>query len=189
MNIALISEAGGGKDTVSDILTQKYGYTRYAFADLIRYLAELLFPERYNESNKDRKLLQKLDILRSIDPLVYVNNVLRQIDNRNEESERYSFVRDSVIITDTRQPNEYQALKDRGFTFVRIVVDENVRKQRMVDRGDVFVEDDMKHHTESFYDTFECDYTINNNGTLEELDEEIEQLINVMTIVRKQGFK
>lgn len=66
-----------------------------------------------------------------------------------------------TIITDVRFPNEAQFLKDVGGTIVRV--------QRDTDTID-------SHSSETAMDEYEVDYTINNNGTLDDLKNEVEKL-------------
>ncbi|MEK4025294.1 deoxynucleotide monophosphate kinase family protein [Sporosarcina sp. FSL W7-1283] len=181
MNIVLVSEAASGKDFTSDILTNLYGYTRYAFADEVKEVAARLFPDKYNEIIKDRKLLQEIGTkMREIDPEVWIKTLFRKIDSVKELNYKGGYAQEVIVVTDCRLPNEYEALKKAGYTFIRIVADEDVRKQRMIDRGDIFTDDDLKHHTESFYDTFECDYVIENNETEDELKSEVDRVFNAM---------
>lgn len=185
MNIVLVGEAASGKDFLSERLL-RYGYYRYAFADEVKEVAKKYFPHLYNEDNKPRWLLQAIGTMfRDIDPDIWVKALLNQIDKTNDILKGYGLAREVVVITDCRMPNEYEALKERDFIFIRIKVDKGIRKQRMIDRGDEFTEDDMKHHTESFYNTFECEYEIDNNGTLEELEDQIEDVMTQIISSRK----
>lgn len=179
MNIVLISEAGGGKDFISDYLVRKYGYTRYAFADNVKLLAEVWFPELYgNGDSKPRWLLQALGTkFREIDKDVWIKAMLDNIDSNHETAKKSVEAVEHVVVTDCRMPNEYEALKERGFTFIRISVDEDVRLERLVERGDLFSKDDLNHHTESFYNSFECDYEIHNNGSIQEVYDSIDNII------------
>lgn len=175
MNIVLVSSAGGGKDTVYDILSKHYGYNRYAFADNVKGLAEIYFPHLYNSEKKPRWLLQAIGTkMREIDPEVWIKAMLQEIDENRQIAKRHGYLDEFIAVTDCRLPNEYEALKKRGYIFIRITVDEEIRKQRMIERGDVFKDEDLKHHTESYYDTFECDYEVSNNGTIEELKGELD---------------
>lgn len=179
MSVALIGKMGSGKDTVAETLIKSYGYTRYAFADNLKLLAETWFPDQYNSKNKPRQLLQDLGMaFRSIDEDVWIRTMLDDIQQQYNESIASLYYPESIVVTDTRLPNEYQALKDKGFKFIRVTVDEDICKQRMINRGDVFNSNNMKHTTESYYDTFECDYMIDNNGTLENMEEQLKIIVN-----------
>lgn len=178
-NIAVIAEAGAGKDVVAEYLIEKYGYSRYAFADNVKLVAETWFPELYgNGKEKPRWLLQTIGTMfREIDEYVWINAMLEDIANSKAYRERNKYSKEHITITDCRMPNEYEVLKEKGYTFLRVVTDEDIRLKRLKDRGDSFKEEDLEHHTESFYNSFHCDYVIDNNGTLDELHKQIDNLM------------
>lgn len=183
MNVALISEAGGGKDFLAECLINDYGYTRYAFADHVKNVAEVWFPHLYGDGkSKNRQLLQAIGTkFREIDPDVWIKMMFKDIDSQAAIRKRFKECREFIVITDCRMPNEYKALKERGFVFIRVHTDEAIRQQRLLQRGDKFTENDMKHHTESFYNQFECDYTITNNGTQQEAYRQLDDILDYLT--------
>lgn len=180
MNISLIAEAASGKDFLSDYLVTKYGYTRYAFADNVKSVAETWFPDSYGiDGEKPRALLQAVGTkFREIDKDVWINTMFEDIDAQEEIAKRYNLTSESIVVTDCRMPNEYQALKDRGFKFIRIDVDDETRVQRMRDRGDTFTEKDLLHHTEQHYSEFECKYHIDNSGSKESAYEQLDRIMD-----------
>lgn len=181
IKIALISPAGGGKDFIANYLVEGYGFTRYAFADNVKKVASQWFPDQYNSDNKPRALLQKLGTdFREINPEVWINAMFADIDREEDERKRLSLAKENVVVTDCRLPNEYAALKARGFKFVFISASEQIRLQRMIDRGDSFSEGDMSHHTESFYDSFKCDYYILNIGEAQDTYSQIDDLMDMI---------
>lgn len=166
MKIALISPAGGGKDLVADYLVKQYGFTRYAFADNVKKVAKQWFPHLYSIDKKPRAMLQKIGTdFREIDEDIWIKSMFKDINMEADERFRLSLAEENIVVTDCRMPNEYQALKDKGFIFIKIEVDEFIRLERLLDRGDIFTTGDLKHSTESHYDTFECDYSLFNNGS------------------------
>lgn len=70
------------------------------------------------------------------------------------------------IITDLRFPNEYKAIKDHGGILFRI------------NRGNPY-DNTNKHSSETALDNYEFDYTICNDGTLENLYETAKDLVNL----------
>lgn len=162
MKLVVFGEAGSGKDYITDILSKRYGFKRYAFADGVRELAEEYFPDRYDINKKDRSLLQDIGTkMREVDMEIWIKRLLKKI--HDEEDGEGLLELASVSVTDCRLPNEYKALKEEGFIFVRVIASPETRLERMHKRGDVFKEEDMQHITESHYGEFECDYTINND--------------------------
>ncbi|WP_144509843.1 hypothetical protein [Bacillus sp. FJAT-22090] len=180
MNLAFISEAGGGKDFLAEYAIKKYGFTRYAFADHVKNVAKVWFPHLYGDgTSKNRQLLQAIGTkFREIDAEVWIKKMFQDIDAEADMRRKLKYSKEFIVVTDCRMPNEYQALKDKGFTFIRVQTDEAVRQARMIGRGDTFSNKDMKHHTETFYDQFKCDYTISNNGTVEEAYESLDRIID-----------
>lgn len=179
-HIAIISSAGGGKDFSAEYIIKKCGHVRYAFADNVKMVAEKWFPNLYGEGKKKpRWLLQAIGTnFRDIDEDTWVDALFRDIDEKQDELRKSGYTEESIIITDCRMPNEYEALKERGFVFIRVNASPEVREARMIARGDIFKKEDMNHHTESFYDSFECDYSIDNNGTPDELYEQLDGVIS-----------
>jgi len=182
LNLAFISEAGGGKDFLAQHTITNYGYTRYAFATHVNNVAKKWFPDLYGDGKeKPRWLLQAIGTkFREVDPDVWIKAMLKEIDEEASNRRRYMEIQEHIVVTDCRMPNEYQALKERGFTFIRIHVDGEIRKQRLLDRKDKFSENDMNHHTESFYDQFECDFVITNNGTQEVAYRQLDDVIDIV---------
>jgi len=69
------------------------------------------------------------------------------------------------LITDVRFPNEAQAIKDKGGLVVR------------VQRGEKMDMTGLEHVSESSLDSWDFDYIIPNNGSLEELSEQVKSFL------------
>lgn len=179
IKLALYGLMGSGKDFAADYLIKQYGFTRYAFADNVKLVAETWFPEIYGDGNKKpRELLQAVGTkFREIDESVWIKALLDDIESKNEQLIKEGFYSENIVITDCRMPNEYQKLKENGYTFVRICASDEVRKQRMIERGDIFNSNDTQHHTESFYSSFEYNHSISNDGSPEDLYRRIDYLM------------
>jgi hypothetical protein len=70
------------------------------------------------------------------------------------------------IITDVRFPNEAEAIKEREGIVIR------VNRFRIADENEVFL-----HESETALDEWKFDYEINNDGTLEELEEKVRKML------------
>lgn len=184
MNISIIAEAGAGKDLLTDYLVAQYGYTRYAFADNVYNVAETWFPNEYgNNGEKPRALLQAVGTkFREIDEDVWIRTMFEDIDEQEKIAKQYKLTSENVVVTDCRMPNEYKALKDRGFKFIRIDVDDGTRLQRMRDRGDSFTEKDLLHQTEQHYSEFKCDYYLFNQGSKELAYDQLDKIMDRLAI-------
>jgi len=75
------------------------------------------------------------------------------------------------IITDTRFPNELQAVKDKGGISIR------VNRKQFVEYSGQIVEAFNVHPSETALDNAEFDYVIDNNGSIEELIEKVKEIL------------
>lgn len=170
VKIAICGTLRSGKDTVAELIQQKGLFTSFAFAEGIWATIELLFPDIYEKrfEEKPRKLLQNLGQgIRQIDPDVWIRYTFNQIETVGAKR---------VLVTDLRQPNEYKALKTAGFYIVRVNAEPEIRIARAKAAGDNFNIQDMLHETERHVEQFDVDFDIENNGTLEELEDKVNEV-------------
>jgi dephospho-CoA kinase len=171
IRIALTGEMRSGKDTVGEYLVGKYGFKRLAFGDGIVETCEKLFPSEFKDGVKPRKLLQDFgQFCVSIDKWVWFDYVF----NTNSVSPK-----DNIVITDLRQPHEYSGLVEAGFKIVRITADGEIRVQRIIEAGEPLDPETFNHSTEKFVKTFDVDYEVENNGTKEELLQQVDNLMKL----------
>jgi hypothetical protein len=76
-------------------------------------------------------------------------------------------------ITDMRFPNELQAVKDRGGISIRV----NKRQLKLQNAHIKIDTTSGNHPSETALDNAEFDYVIDNNGTIEELIEQVRQIL------------
>jgi len=173
MIIGLTGYAQSGKDTVANILVERYGFTRIAFADKIReYLYETnpmydsivgepLFVKAkvdrdgWEEAKKSphiRRLLQTSGVAaRNIfGENFWVDQVVGQLGH-----EWWGY-KDNVVITDVRFTNEADAIKGRGGQIWRI--------KRLG------VEAVNGHVSETQLDGYPVDQIFVNNTTVDDLE-------------------
>jgi dephospho-CoA kinase len=166
--IALTGKIRSGKSAISEYLTKKYGFTRYAFGDELKRLVHLVF-DVDDINGKPRRLYQFFgQVCRQYDSSIWLRKVLRKIKDDNPED---------ILIEDCRQTNEYQALKERGYVIIRVKCPDEIRIERAKADGDAFNTADLAHETESYIDTFAVDYEINNAGTLDELYAQVDVIM------------
>lgn len=178
MLLGISGYAQAGKDTIADRLCDVHGFQRVAFADLLRRCAEALNPIvgvdpdgspvtyvetlEFNgyEASKHlfpefRGILQRLgtDVGRKLlDDNIWVDATLASLKTGVD-----------YVITDARFTNEAQAIIDNGGLMVRVERE-----------GTGPVND---HPSETALDDWFFDYTIQNNGTIEELNDKVDRLI------------
>lgn len=154
---------GSGKDSVADYISEKYGHKKLFFAEPIYEIARKYF----GMTIKDRVLLQDIgQKMREIEPNIWVNYTFNQAKQYNK-----------CIVSDMRQENEYLVGIKEGFYPIRVVADIDLCIQRLRDRDKV--EPDIsrfEHEAEKGADKYEM-LQLYNNGTLEELYEQINKLM------------
>jgi dephospho-CoA kinase len=174
--IALCGRMRSGKDSVADYLTQKYGYTRFAFGDGIRRVTRELYPQLYEGGAKPRALLQGFgQDARKYNEDVWVDDCFRRIEYaRYEDGANFN-----VVISDLRQPNEIKRCREDGYVIVRVNCTDTLRIERAKALGDTFTRAELTHETESHVDTFSVDYDVYNVGTLADLYAQVDAIIAV----------
>ena len=122
----------------------------------------------YKTNYTPRVLLQYIgtDLFRKfIHENVWVNATLNNYDYIQRWIDAGSeAVLHNWIITDTRFPNEADAVKSRGGINIRLQCNSDL------DNNDT-------HISETALDFYKFDYVVNNNGTIEELIEQIKQIL------------
>ncbi|MEH7116947.1 hypothetical protein V7128_05900 [Neobacillus vireti] len=182
VQIALTGEMRSGKDTVGKFLVEEYGFKRFAFGDGIVKTCRKLFPDQFKEGRKPRKLLQDFgQFCVAHDKNVWVNYVFREMLWYEVDP-----LEDNVVITDLRQPHEYEKLLESGFTIVRVNSKPAKRKARIIAAGEEYDPETFNHSTEKFVRTFEVDFELYNNGTFDEL---ISQTKNMLRNLTGGGFE
>ena len=163
--ICISAKARHGKDTAAEIMKEylemqgkKVLITH--FADLLKYLCKALFNWDGNKDEKGRTLLQYIgtDVVGKKNPAYwaqFVAGVLSMFENEW----------DYVLIPDCRYPVEIETMRQIFDTTI-------VRVERPnFDNG--LTEAQKNHPSEVDMDSYPFDYKILNNGTLEELRQEI----------------
>ena len=187
--IALTGKMRSGKDTAALRLIDHHKFNRFAFADELKRYAYDIFD--ISEKSKQRKLLQIFgEKMCEIDPNVWVNKLEKNIQNIEHFMQLYphnlptSF---KVVITDLRKPIEYKWAVRNNYVIIRINADEDTRLQRMQQAGDVFTEDTFNHVSERHIDGYNVHYDIDNNGTIDELNTQIDKVLQDIYSVASVG--
>ena len=175
MKFAFAGKMRSGKDVSADYLESRlismgYTVTRLAFAETLKRIAEFAQKEAGVPVVKDRELLQFIGVhFRGVNPEVWVDVVRRKI-----EEAIYDWYTDVVLITDLRFPNEFEMLREEGFTLVRTHASEPIRVMRGAEVNT------LTHISETALDGYtpnDWNHFIVNEGTFQELHEKLNLVI------------
>lgn len=149
-----------------------------SFADKLKEVASIVFDIRKecwndplvkaslvsNYNLTGREILQKIgeSFRKEISPDIWVNSLFSSYDSLNYRERSGDIIKPNLIITDVRMPNEAQAIKNRGGILIKINKETGYKDS---------------HISETALDDYDgWDYVIDNNGTLEELIDKVEEL-------------
>jgi dephospho-CoA kinase len=177
VKIALTGKLRSGKDTAANNLYIRHSFNQVAFGDALKKNAHATFPW-VSEYSKPRALYQQFgQLMRQIDPDVWIKHAERAVKGAIDYNVNTGADKVGVVISDLRQPNEYEWARAHGFTIIRVTAPDEDRLFRAKLAGDDFTEADLEHETESHIDGFTVDYTVVNGGTIDELTTQIDEII------------
>lgn len=196
MIIGLSGYAGSGKDTAAQGLIER-GYTRIAFADVLKKMAYALDPyvlasektEWVTDLRPEQRPIIRLQTLVSEYGWDFVKNtypdVRRLLQRLGTEAGR-EILGDNIwvdtalkdapekaVVTDVRFPNEVQAILDRGGVVIRIV-----RPSVNPRNG---------HPSETALDDYKFIHQIRNVGTPTQLEAKLVKLVEQIEVERQRG--
>lgn len=168
--IGIAGKARTGKDTIASCLVNWHGYRSMAFAEPItKFIIDAFAPEHWYLQNKEeaipgidlsyREIAQRMgtDFFRNqIDKDIWVKALQRRMDRQTIHEAR-------VVITDVRFENEAKWIRDHGGFIIH------------VDRQDA--PPARTHSSEDGIAVAEGDYIIDNNGTIDTLYRQIDELM------------
>lgn len=168
LKIALLGQMRAGKDTVADCFKELDQFYPLRFSAGITDIICMYFPEAY-ANGKPRQHYQLIgQCFRQLNPDIWVE----QLESEMKEVEEMLGQR-NFLIADARQSNEVEWLLANGFTVVKVIADDAVRKQRIIDAGDNFEAEQFTHETEQGIAEAFCHFQIDNSGTLDELKAQV----------------
>lgn len=166
--IGILGKGGSGKDTVADYLKTK-GYDAVAFSDGLYDICR----EFYGMNKKDRALLQDVgSAMRSVDEDVFVNRALNALRDSKK-----------CVITDVRAVNEYERLKEKGYTFIRIMCPLSTRIERIEKRDGIvcdhaYIDRLENAPIETYLDGYDA-IEIDNSAEIEKTFKQIDELLGL----------
>ncbi|MED1088319.1 hypothetical protein [Bacillus mycoides] len=181
--IAITGKARSGKTELSHYAWMLYGFKEFDFSAVLKDEFHRLFPH-VPCLPKPRAYYQKFgQWLREIDPDIWVKMTMGKVHEYCfEDALNKVNHKPKVLVNGVRQPNEYQRLRDEGFTIIRVNASDDLRIGRAKEAGDVFTEEDLEHETESHIDTFEVDYEINNVGAIGEMYDQFDVIMRELDV-------
>jgi dephospho-CoA kinase len=163
MIIGIVGKKQSGKSTMGKYLINQFGFKEFAFATALKEMlieAQLCNREElYGEkTQRSREFLQKIgtNIFRNqVDTLYWINQLGVRI-------KRTCGFNSNIVISDVRFENEGKWVIEIGGTLVRIVRD---------------LPDVDYHASETEQDNMITDYVVDNNGSLMNLYDGVENLM------------
>jgi dephospho-CoA kinase len=177
VKIALTGKMRSGKDLCGSHLYINYGFDRVAFGDALKKNAHATYPW-VSEFSKPRALYQQFgQLMREIEPDIWIKHAEQAVKGAIDFRVNTGAEKVGVVITDLRQPNEYEWARANGFTIIRVTAPDEDRIARAKIAGDDFNEADLAHETESHIDGFTVDYEIHNDGSLDDLKRKVDEIM------------
>ena len=184
MIIGLVGYIGAGKGTVRDILVRNHGYHGFAFADALKDSVATIFtwPRGLLEgdSNASRAFRERVDVWWS-NKLGYEVTPRLILQKMGTEACRHGIADniwiaalekriagyEDVVISDCRFPNEIDFIRSAGGIIVR------------VKRGDDPTPEELSklHISETAWNSYEPDYVIHNEGSLDDLKDHVKSYL------------
>lgn len=167
--VCISGQARAGKDTTARMiekeLTDKWSKRVLVLhnADLLKFMCMALFDWNGQKDEEGRHLLQYVgtDIIRKQEPDFWVGFIVKVLKLFSEEW-------DYVLIPDVRFPNEINELKKADFDVMHVHVTRPVEND--------LTEEQKNHPSETALRGVIPDKTIENNGGINELRQQIEEL-------------
>jgi hypothetical protein len=175
-DIALIGKRRAGKDSFYETLKlMGFDVKRVAFGDPLREKLFEMFPHLPKDPKPVREMIIFGQAMREIDPDIWVKLTIGRL--KLDRAIMSQLTPASAVFTDVRQPNEFEACKKLGAVTVRIDTPENIRVERMLAHGEVVTRETLDAYTETALDRYETDFTLRNDGTIEDFQKEITELV------------
>lgn len=174
--IGLTGQIACGKGVIKKFLIEHYKASDYRFSTILRDVLIRLDVEQSREN------IQKMStLLRQ----TFGEDILAKVMANDAKNDKHHF----IVIDGIRRLADIKYLRDvSGFFLVSVEADEKIRYQRVIERNEnpgddkktfaEFLQDQQEESEEQIPETMsKADFAIDNNGTWEELWEQIHQLV------------
>jgi len=180
LKIALTGKMRSGKDSIANHLWFHHGFEYpVSFGQSLKYYADKIYVHTPKESGgKQRRLYQTFgEAARKYDSLVWVRHAEFSVNELLKKRDIKG-----IVISDLRQPNEFEWCRANDFVIVRVSASLEERVRRAEIAGDAFELAQLEHETESYVDSFEVDYELINDGSLADLWANVDEIVaEIMT--------
>ena len=201
MIIGICGFQSSGKDTIADYLINNYGFKKLSFAGALKDIISIIFGWSRDKleglTKEDREWREEVDIwwAKSLDmPNLTPRYVLQYFGTdlfRNhwhqdiwvKVLEKKLSDHENIVVTDCRFENEINILKKYGGKILHVhrKMPEWYFRYRA---GEEQVEEvTILHPSETQWIKGHCDYTVNNNETIDDLYKEIQMLMNIIKYI------
>ena len=171
MIIGFTAIAGAGKDTAASAF-DKNKTTFFAFATVIKKITNMLFDISY-EYLQDAKLKETLDVRYNKSPrqiMQHIGDSMRLVDEDVFVNQLDNIGSNITVITDVRYDNECIKIKSLGGIIVKIV------------RPGAITTVHNQHSSEKGVSEQFVDYTIINDGSIEELVSKVREIVDIILV-------
>lgn len=191
--IGICGFQGSGKDTLAEILINKYGYKKLSYAGAVKDCASAVFGwdrEMLEGCTKESRLWrEQIDTwwanrlgIPNLTPRYVLQNFGTELFRNHfhqdiwiacieKKLEKY----DKVVITDCRFLNEINLIKNKNGIVIKIFRNEIPKLYYDVKNG---LEPSNLHQSEWKWINSDEDYIIINNKTIKDLENELEKILN-----------
>ncbi len=171
MIIGLTGLAGSGKDAAAKFLSEKYGYKLLVFSDVLKEEAK----KRGTEPTKMNLSILGDELRTKSGNTVLAKKLLEKIDPE-----------ENYVLSGFRSPEEVYAIQNEVLDFYLVLIDADkttrFKRRRPEDpqtEKEFFARDERDISNKGLDKVIEmADYTIVNNGTLQELEGKVEELLS-----------
>jgi len=208
MIIGIVGFIGSGKGTVGDIIWQEYGFKKDSFAKPLKDCVSIIFgwdrkmlEGDTDESREKREQIDEywtsvtgMEITPRLALQLFGTECIRDVFSPNVWSA--SLIKrnegEDVVVVDCRFQNEIDSIKEAGGYVIRVKrgnepewYDSYMELLNMKDFytiGTLRENDYFPHISETDWIGSDFDYIINNNGTLNDLNNKIDEMINALFV-------
>ncbi|AIW03370.1 deoxynucleoside monophosphate kinase [Bacillus phage Mater] len=185
LKIALTGKMRSGKSTVEKYLVDKYLMSAFAFGTRLK--------EDFHRDNPEVPRVPKpvtgyqtygQEKRRTVGSDIWINKCFADIEKHRSIARNYNIVNSEAefmpLVTDLRQPNEYDRLREEGYIIIRISAPLDVRMKRAKQKGDDSTAANFEAETETHVDWFKVDFEINNLGSVEDLHHAVDRIMGYL---------